>query len=125
MRERIYDEENGLWYEKQGDYYLPCLELTPEEPCHIGVWGHRHLQYIKKHRKIRYTTLLLSGKLCIYLATIDKQAENMFFQVVRAYAEYKGTTEELKEEDQMEWVARMNYIRNLVTDLVNDELIYT
>lgn len=79
MENRIYNEQNGLRYELQGDYYIPCLTLPADEQVEIGVWGQRHLRYIKQHHKVRYTNLLTSGKLNSYLADIDKQAEDMFF----------------------------------------------
>lgn len=79
MENRIYNEQNGLRYELQGDYYIPCLTLPADEQVEIGVWGQRHLRYIKQHHKVRYTNLLTSGKLNSYLADIDKQAEDLFF----------------------------------------------
>ena len=79
MENRIYNEQNGLRYELQGDYYIPCLTLPADEQVEIGVWGQRHLRYIKQHHKVRYTNLLTSGKLNSYLADVDKQAEDMFF----------------------------------------------
>ncbi len=124
MENRFFDEKNGLWYEKQGDYYLPCLELPKEENESIGIWGQRHLRYLKQHRKVLYTNLLTSGKLNSHLAEIDKQAEDMFFRVVKQLAEKEGVTETLKAENQMEWVGRMNNIRNRATEIVNAELIF-
>lgn len=126
MEKYIYNEQNGLWYELQGDYYIPCLELPAEkEERHIGVWGQRHLRYIREHKKVFYTNLLTSGKLNGYLADLDKQAENLFFRLVKQMAEHEGITEQLKAENQMKWVARMNSIRNKATEIVNAELIYT
>lgn len=104
MENRIYDEKNGLWYEKQGDYYLPCISLPEEGTQPIGVWGQRHLRYLKHHRKVLYTNLLTSGKLNSHLAELNKQAEEMFFRVVKQLAEKEGVTEKLKAENQMEWV---------------------
>ncbi len=124
MKNRIYDEKNGLWYEKQGDYYLPCISLPEEENEPIGVWGQRHLRYLKQHRKVLYTNLLTSGKLNSHLAELNKQAEDMFFRVVKHLAEKEGVTEKLKAENQMEWVGRMNNIRNRATEIVNADLIY-
>ena len=92
MEKYIYDEKNGLWYEKQGDYYLPCLELPEEENKPIGIWGQRHLRYIKEHKRIFYTTLLISCKLNSYLADIDEQAEYMFSRLVKEMAEKQGIT---------------------------------
>ena len=125
MEKYIYDENNGLWYELQGDYYIPCLKLPDEEQVEIGVWGQRHLRFIKQYHKVRYTNLLTSGKLNGYLANIDKQAEDMFFRLVKQMAEREGVTEKLKADNQMEWVAWMNNIRNKVTEIVNTELIFT
>ena len=83
MDKYIYDEKNGLWYELQGDYYLPCLKLPEEESARIGVWGQRHLRYLKQYHKVRYHNLLTSGKLNSYLADIDRQAEEMFSRLVK------------------------------------------
>ena len=124
MEKRIYNEQNGLWYELQGDYYLPCLALPEEAQIEIGVWGQRHLRHIKQHRKVFYTNLLTSGKLNGYLADIDKQAEDMFFRLVKQMAEREGVTEKLKADNQMEWVARMNNIRSRATEIVNHDMIY-
>ncbi len=124
MENRFYDEKNGLWYEKQGDYYLPCISLPEGETEPIGVWGQRHLRYLKQHRKILYTNLLTSGKLNSHLAELNKQAEDMFFRVVKQLAEKEGVTEKLKAENQMEWVGRMNNIRARATEIVNTDLIF-
>ena len=125
MEKVIYDEKNGLWYELQGDYYSPCLKLPEEEQQPIGVWGQRHLRYIKQHRKVPYFNLLTSGKLNGYLSDIDKQAEEMFSQLVKQMAEREGVTKQLKANNQMEWVGRMNNIRSRTTEIVNNDLIYT
>ena len=122
MEKVIYDEKNGLWYELQGDYYIPCLKLPEEEQQPIGVWGQRHLRYIKQHRKVLYLNLLPSGKLNGYLAGIDKQAESMFSRLVKQMAEREGVTEKLKADNQMEWVGRMNNIRQRATEVVNEEI---
>ena len=124
MEKVICDEKNGLWYELQGDYYIPCLKLPEEEQQPIGVWGQRHLRYIKQHRKVLYTNLLTSGKLNGHLADIDKQAEDMLSRLVKQMAEREGVTEQLKADNQMEWVARMNNIRSRATEIVNKDLIY-
>ena len=123
MEKVIYDEKNGLWYELQGDYYIPCLKL-PEEEQHIGVWGQRHLRYIKQNRKVLYLNLLTSGKLNGYLADLDKQADEMFSLLVKQMAESEGVTEQLKADNQMEWVDQMNNIRGRATEMVNTDLIY-
>ena len=124
MEKVIYDEKNGLWYELQGDYYIPCLKLPEEEQQHIGVWGQRHLRYIKQNRKVLYLNLLTSGKLNRYLADLDKQAEEMFARLIKQMAEGEGVTEKLKVDNQMEWVGRMNCIRNRAIEMINTDLIY-
>lgn len=124
MEKVIYDEKNGLWYELQGDYYIPCLKLPEEEQRPIGVWGQRHLRHIKQNRKVLYFNLLSSGNLNGYLADIDKQAEYMFSQLVKQMAVREGVTEKLKADNQMEWVGRMNNIRQRATEVVNAEYIF-
>ena len=120
----IYDEKNGLWYELQGDYYIPCLKLPEEEQQPIGLWGQRHLRHLKQSHKVLYYNLLTSGKLNSHIAEIDKQANDMFFRLVKELAEKENITEELKSNDQMLWVQEMNNIRNRVTEIVNKEIIY-
>ena len=124
MEKVIYDEKNGLWYELQGDYYIPCLKLPEEEQQPIGLWGQRHLIYLKQSHKVLYYNLLTSGKLNSHIAEIDKQANDMLFRLVKELAEKENITEELKSNDQMLWVQKMNNIRNRVTEIVNKEIIY-
>ena len=124
MEKYKYDESNGLWYELQGDYYLPCLKLPEEEQVHIGVWGQRHLNYLRKNKRVLLSGLQLSGKLNSYLANIDKQAEDMFLRLVKQMAESEGVTEQFKADNQMEWVARMNNIRSRAMEIVNYEYIF-
>ena len=124
MEKVIYNEKNGLWYELQGDYYIPCLKLPEKEHQPIGVWGQRHLRYIKQKRKVLYLNLLTSGKLNGYLADLDKQAEEMFERLIKQLAEREGVTEQLKADNQMEWVGRMNNIHSRAKEIVNNELIY-
>lgn len=124
MEKVIYDEKNGLWYELQGDYYIPCIKLPEKEQQPIGIWGQRHLQYIKQNRKVLYLNLLTSGKLNSYLVEIDQQAEDMFFRLVKQMAEREGVSETLKAENQMEWVQRINSIRNRAIEIVNTGIIY-
>lgn len=124
MEKYIYNEQNGLWYELQGDYYIPCLTIPKEEQQPIGMWGRRHLRYIREYRKGLYDSLLLSGKLNGYLAELNEQAENMFFRLVNELAEKEGITETLKAENQMLWVQRMNTVRATAIELVNNDLIY-
>lgn len=124
MDKYIYNEKNGLWYELHGDYYLPCLKLPKEESRHIGIWGQRHLRYLKQHRKVLYSELLISGKLNSYIADINEHAEEMFSRLVKQLSEKEGVTEALKAENQMLWVQRMNHIRSAAMENVSSELIY-
>ena len=124
MEKVIYDEKNGLWYELQGDYYIPYINLPEEEQQPVGLWGQQHLRYIKQNRKVLYLNLLTSGKLNSYLAEIDQQAEDMFFRLVKQIAEREGVSETLKAENQMEWVSRMNIIRNQASEIVSVNLIF-
>ena len=125
MEKYIFDERNGLWYELQDDYYLPCLKLPEVEQQPVGLWGQRHLRYIKQHRRVLYLNLLTSGKLNGYLADIDKKAEDMFFRLVKQMAERAGVTEQLKADNQMEWIAQMNNICSRATEIVNHDIIYS
>ena len=124
MAKTIFEEMGGA-YVRQGDYLLPCLSLPAEkENKPIGVWGQRHLRYIRQYKRILYTTLLTSGKLNSYLADIDEQAEDMFLRLVEQIANREGVTEQLKVENQIEWVRAMNSIQHRVTEIVNAELIF-
>lgn len=119
----FFNKRSALIYKK--DYDLPCLSLpAKKEHKPIGVWGQRHLRYLKQHRKVLYTNLLTSGKLNSYLAGIDEQATAMFLRLVKELCEKENVTEELKSADQMLWVQKMNNIRNRITEIVNAELIY-
>ena len=123
MAKTIFEEMGGA-YVRQGDYLLPCLSPSAKkENKPIGVWGQRHLHYLKQHRKVLYTNLLTSGKLNSYLADIDKQAEDMFLRLIEQIANREGVTEQLKAENQMEWVCRMNNIRSRAMEIVNEEII--
>ena len=124
MDKYIYNEKNGLWYEWQGDYDLPCLKLPEERTAYIGVWGQRHLRYLKQHRKGLYSELLISRKLNDYLADLNEQAEEMFSRLVKQLAEKEGVTEALKAENQMLWVQKMNSIRSAAMEIVANDLIY-
>ena len=124
MEKYIYDESNGLWYELQGDYYIPCLTLSIEEERPIGIWGQRHKRYLKEYKNVTYTTLLISGKLNSYLAGINEQAENMLYRLVKEMAMKENVTEQLKAENQMLWVQLMNNIHNRAMEIVNSEIIY-
>lgn len=121
MEKYIFDETNGLWYELNSDYYIPCLNL-PE--TNIGVWGERYLDYIREHKKLLHTKLTINGTLYTHLAEINTQAEEMFDTLISQYKTAEGITEQLKADNQMEWVGRMNNIRQRVTEIVNQELIF-
>lgn len=117
-------EQLGGTYREENGYLIPNLTLPDEEQVEIGIWGQRHLRYIKQHHKVRYVNLLTSGTLNGYLADIDKQAEDMLFRLVEQMAEREGVTEQLKADNQMEWVAQMNNIRSRATEIVNNDIIY-
>ena len=124
MEKYIHNNNNGLWYELQGDYYIPCLALDEEETQPIGMWGRKHLRYIKEHRKALYTTVLISGKLNSHLAEIDQRASEMFDLLIKQLVEKEGITQQLKTTDQMAWMGAMNNIRNRAEEIVNTEVIY-
>lgn len=125
MDKYIYDENNGLWYELQGDYYIPCLTLPAEkENKPIGIWGQRHKHYLKEHKRAVYTTLLTSCKLNSYLADIEEQAQERFERLIEDMKREQGITEQLKAENALEWVGRMNNIRACAMEIVNEEIIY-
>ena len=124
MEKFIYDNNNGLWYELHGDYYLPCLAIPEEEVHTIGIWGRKHRRYLREHRPIIYSDVVLSGKLYSYLADIDSQARNKLDLLVTQLAEKEGINEYLKTQDQMAWVRAMNNIRNRAEEIVLKELIY-
>ena len=121
MKQHFTDEKTGIRYTLQGDYYLPDLALPAEEQQPIGIWGQRHLRHLKQNRRVLYTNLLTSGKLNSCLADIDKQAEEMFSRLVKQMAEREGLTEQLKADNQMAWVGRMNDIRSRATEVVNTD----
>lgn len=123
MEKQIYDEKNGLWYELHGDYYLPCLTVPAEDQRPIGVWGQRHLRHIKQHRKALYTELQITGKLNGYLAVLNEQAEAMFSELVEQMAEREGVTEQLKAQNQMLWVQRMNNFKARTEEIIYHDLI--
>lgn len=123
MEKYITDERTGLNYELVGDYYLIAGEDEPEQEL-IGIWGQRHLRYLKKHRRTAYAELLTGGRLNSYLADIDQQAVEMFSLLVKQLAAAEGVTEQLKADDMMVWVGKMNNIRNRATEIVNAEIIY-
>ena len=124
MEKYIFDKSNGLWYELQDDYYIPCLTVPVEEEKPIGIWGQRHLRYIKAERKALYMELLTSGRLNAYLGNINEQAEEQMLLLTTQMAEREGVTEQLKAQDQMLWVQRMNNIWDRAAEIVNNDLIY-
>mgnify|MGYP000782738219 FL=1 len=124
MDKYIYDESNGLWYELQGDYYIPCLTLIAEEERPIGIWGQRHKRYLKEYKNVTYTTLLISGKLNSYLADINEQSQERFERLIEQMNQSQGITEQLKAENALEWTGRMNSIRACAMEIVNKEIIY-
>lgn len=123
MEKSLFEQMGGT-YTQVGDYLLPNLTLPEEEQKSIDIWGQRHARHLKQHHKVLYMNLLTSGKMSGYLADIDKQAEDVFFRLVKEMAENQGVTEQLKATDQMAWVGKMNAIRNAATEIINQELIY-
>ena len=125
MEKYITDEGTGLRYELIGDIYYLAGDDQPEEKCEpIGVWGQRHLRYIRAHKHAFYSELIMTGRLNSYLADIDCQAEEMLLRLVNDLAQAEGVTEQLKATDSVEWIQRMNNIRNRADEIVNTELIY-
>ena len=124
MEKYIYDQNNDLWYKLQGDYYIPCLVLDETDNPAIGMWGRRHLRYLKEHRPVLHTSLVLSGKLHSYLVEVDNRATEMLDRLVKQMAAQQGITEQLKVQDQMTWVQRMNNIRNAAEEIILQEVIY-
>ena len=123
MDKYIYDDKNGLWYELQGDYYIPCLILPAEKEQPIGLWGQRHSRYLKEHRRNTYTTLLTSGRLNTYLADIDKQAQERMERLTEQMKRAQGITEQLKAENALEWTQKVNNIRACAKEIVEKEII--
>ena len=123
MKRTIFEELGGT-YIRHGDYLIPCLTLPEEEQRFIGVWGQRHLRYLKEHKRTVYITLLTSGKLNSYLADIEEQAQERFERIVEQMKQAHGITERLKAENQMEWVARMNNLQSCAREIVDKEMIY-
>ncbi|HBF0920672.1 TPA: TnpV protein [Clostridioides difficile] len=120
----ILFEELGGKYERKGDYLIPCIALPAEEEQPIGTWGQRHLDYLKQYHKVTYTNLLTSGKLNAYLANIDRQAQERFKRLIEDMKQAQGITEQLKAENALEWVQRLNNIRACAMEIVNEEIIY-
>ncbi len=124
--DRIFDRQSGLWYENQGDYYLPCLKTSDEaeQTKHIGIWGRRHTDYLKLNHKVIYYNYITRGKLNNYLADINDRAENMFSQIVSQLEKQECVDEVLKGENSMLWVKRMNNIQERAREVVNSKIIY-
>lgn len=116
--------KNEITYTQQGDYLLPDLELPEQPKVEIGIWGRRHERYIKQYHKIRYFNLLTSCNLTAYLADIDREATEMYNRLIQQFSKQEGITEQLKAENQMMWVQRMNNICNRAMEIVNNELIF-
>ena len=123
MAKTIFEEMGGR-YERQGDYLIPCIALPAEEEQPIGTWGQRHLDYLKQYRKVTYTNLLTSGRLNIYLADIDRQAQKRFERLIEGMKQAQGITERLKEENALEWTGRLGNIRACAREIVNEEIIF-
>ena len=124
MDKYIFDESNGLWYELQGDYYIPCLILSEEETQPIGLWGQRHKQYLKEHKRFLCTTMLIEGTLNSYLADIDGQAQERLLLLTKQIAEQENVTEQLKADNAMLWMQKMNEIQSRVREIIYSEIIY-
>ena len=123
MAKTIFEELGGK-YERQGDYLIPCLTVPVEEEQPIGIWGQRHLNYLKQYRRVTYTNFLTSGRLNTYLADIDRQAQERFERLIEGMKQAQGITEQLKAENALEWVGWLNNIRECAREIVNKEIIY-
>ena len=123
MKKTIFEEMGGT-YVRQGDYLIPCLALPAEKEKPIGLFGQRHLRYLKEHHRLTYTNLLTSGKLNAYLADIDRQAQERFETLTEQMKQAQGITEYLKEENALEWIGRMNNIRACAMEIVEREIIF-
>lgn len=124
MENRFYNKKNGLWYERQGDYFLPCFTLPEEENKPIGIWGRRRLRYIQQHKKGLYTELLTTCTLNSHLAQVDARAEALSLRLVEQFAVQEGVTENLKAENPMLWVQRMNSVRARVEEVVFAQVVF-
>lgn len=122
MEKYITDERTGLKYELVGNYYYPCLEV-PEAPK-VGRFGMLYHDYLRNHKRVTYSGLMLSGKLKEQIEEVDRQAEELFSQLVEQMKQAEGVTEQLKAADQMEWVRRMNNIRNRTEEIVESEVVF-
>ena len=123
MAKSLFEELGGR-YERQGDYLIPCITVPTEEEQPIGIWGQRHLDYLKQYRNVTYTNILISGKLNTYLADIDRQAQERFERLIEGMKQAQGITERLKEENALEWIGQLNSIMACAREIVNEEIIY-
>ena len=123
MAKSLFEQLGGT-YRKESDYLIPCLTVPAEEEQPIGVWGQRHLDYLKQYRKVTYTNLLTSGRLNIYLADIDRQAQERFEKLIEGMKQTQGITERLKEENALEWTGQLNNIRAHAREIVNEEIVF-
>ena len=123
MAKTIFEELGGR-YKRQGDYLMPCLTVPAKEEQTIGIFGQRHLDYLKQHRRVTYTNLLTSGRLNAYLADVDRQAQERLERLIEDMKQAQGITEQLKAENALEWTGRMNNIRACAMEIVNEEIIY-
>ena len=124
MKKYIFDKSNGLWYELQGDYHIPCLTISESENYSIGIWGQRHKRWLKENRKVRYYNLITSGKLNSYLHDIDLFASETESRLIDEFSKKQGITEELKANDMMAWVGAMNNIKNQVVEIIYNKIIF-
>ena len=125
MKKHIYDESNGLWYERIGDYYIPVLTLSSEEQCPIEKYGRMHREYLREVHSARLNTLTLTGELWTYLADLNEQAQERLDTIMEQMKAAEGVTEELKRTHQMEWVRRCNNIHNRAEEIILQEMIYS
>ena len=124
MKQTIYDEKTGLWYELQGEYYFPCVTVPEGTDRPVGIWGQRHLRFLKQYKKSVYRELLHSGSLVSYLQEINCQAERLLDGIMADMAAREGVTEAMNAQDQMQWVQRMNAIRQRAEELVNTKIVH-
>ena len=123
MAKSLFEQLGGT-YRKESDYLIPCLTVPAEEEQLIGIWGQRHLNYLKQHQKVTYTNFLTSGNLNTYLADINRQAQERFERLIEDMKQAQGITEQLKAENALEWTGRLNNIRACAMEIVNEEIIY-
>ena len=123
MAKSLFEQLGGT-YRKESDYLIPCLTVPAEEEQLIGIWGQRHLNYLKQHQKVTYTNFLTSGNLNTYLADINRQSQERFERLIEDMKQAQGITEQLKAENALEWTGRLNNIRACAMEIVNEEIIY-